>query len=419
MPKRLQVDATSRARGCMLGLLIGDALGAAVEGFDPDEIKNIAVQNGWNDGYIHDYIEAVHMATYIKIGDEFHNVVFESERRVDGRRYEYLGHGPISGHSDVRAPCARLGMYTDDGNSSLALASSLVENSSLNPEHAAKRYAEFWQTGSSIRGYPESAKNVMAHVLDGSVHYTESGLEPVFPFKGGSWANGGAMRISPIAIAYRNAASSVLRKAVTWAIYSSHRHPEAVDGAFVQARMVQYALNSTSVHNFKNGLRKVICEIVKDCLTDAMKGVVTAVYDSVIKKNKTKMLQENPSPDREALNALLLSYERRGSGMGFQIAAVHAIPCVLWIALKYHTSAEWGVMKAISLGGDTDTIASMVGAILGALHGEHVWKAPENKNWFDALENDDRGRDYALELGTRLAELDLTSDSSVLVEENL
>lgn len=59
----------------------------------------------------------------------------------------------------------------------------------------------------------------MAAVLRG-VDYRASGLPPHFPFPGGSFANGGAMRISPLAIAFRHAAPEVLRAACEEAIRS-------------------------------------------------------------------------------------------------------------------------------------------------------------------------------------------------------
>ena len=34
-------DLAERARGCMLGLMVGDALGAAVEGFPPEAVRGI------------------------------------------------------------------------------------------------------------------------------------------------------------------------------------------------------------------------------------------------------------------------------------------------------------------------------------------------------------------------------------------
>ena len=88
--------------------------------------------------------------------------------------------------------------------------------------------------------------------------------------------------------------------------------------------------------------------------------------------------------------------------MGFQIASVHAMPCVLWAACSYWNVPKIAIQKAIDLGGDTDTIAAMVGAIVGAIHGDE-WCA----EWASELENGPHGKDWALSLSTQLAELDV------------
>lgn len=55
------------------------------------------------------------------------------------------------------------------------------------------------------------------------------------------------------------------------------------------------------------------------------------------------------------------------------------------------------MQTAIDLGGDTDTTASMVGAVVGALHGEG-WC----QDWAIELENGPRGKACALKLAEEL-----------------
>ena len=43
------INVDDRARGCMIGLLVGDALGAPVEGFPPQEISAIASEHCGNE----------------------------------------------------------------------------------------------------------------------------------------------------------------------------------------------------------------------------------------------------------------------------------------------------------------------------------------------------------------------------------
>lgn len=54
----------SKAQGCFMGLLVGDALGAAVEGFPPYEISELASSVNPNKGqFITHYIPAIQMGS--------------------------------------------------------------------------------------------------------------------------------------------------------------------------------------------------------------------------------------------------------------------------------------------------------------------------------------------------------------------
>ncbi|CAF5136446.1 unnamed protein product, partial [Rotaria sp. Silwood1] len=109
------IDLNDRCIGCLLCHMIGDQLGAGVEGYSAAKIKS-------EYGTLCDDVAAPHMGV------------------------EELG--------------PRIHMYTDDTNSMLALAHSLVTNRGLKPKHAAQSYAQFWSTGVK-RGYPESAQASM------------------------------------------------------------------------------------------------------------------------------------------------------------------------------------------------------------------------------------------------------------------
>lgn len=58
--------------------------------------------------------------------------------------------------------------------------------------------------------------------------------------------------------------------------------------------------------------------------------------------------------------------------VGTGAIANEAVPAALWCAAS-HTDPAEGVIAAVSAGGDTDTIAAMAGACLGARNGEAAW----------------------------------------------
>merc|ERR1712154_126062 len=107
--------------------------------------------------------------------------------------------------------------------------------------------------------------------------------------------------------------------------------------------------------------------------------------------------------EQEVVSNITRRVRRPGSGMDFQIASVHMAPCVLWAACLHCKDPLYAMQTAIDFGGDTDTTASMVGAIVGALHGE-AWCS----HLAIELENGDHGRDFALSLAEQLARLSVT-----------
>merc|ERR1712151_955338 len=109
---------------------------------------------------------------------------------------------------------------------------------------------------------------------------------------------------------------------------------------------------------------------------------------------------QNDDDEYAAVANIVAMRRRPGSGMGFQIASVHMAPCVLWASCYHHADPRRAIQVAIDLGGDTDTTASMVGAIVGALHGEQWCSTPVD--WAGGLENSLYGRDFALRLAERL-----------------
>ena len=74
------------------------------------------------------------------------------------------------------------------------------------------------------------------------------------------------------------------------------------------------------------------------------------------------------------------------------ISTAEAVPCAIF-AFLHECSSEFSelVAYAISLGGDTDTIGSMAGAIAGAYFG--VEQIPQE--WVDCCEESSRAISYA------------------------
>jgi len=321
-----------RCIGCLLGSAVGDILGANVEFMSREEIH-----------------------------------------RVFGRVHSFL---------DSRA--RPLGVFTDDTEMTLALAVSLIECGTLDPRHCAVTYARFF-AGEQRRGYGPAVSKVLQMLCEGADYRTTG--RAVYPE--GSFANGGAMRIAPVGLAFRNATDTVLRHSVKSALLSTHVHPEAVEGAFIQAMAVSILARTAEA------TRLDVAQFLSSLQSMAENTVVRDKLGTVIKACRHNW------PDEKLLSSVCTPNEY---GKQFQIHAAEAVACALWAFACYPHDPEESIIRAVGLGGDTDTIATMAGALAGALHGSS-WIP---RRWFDQMENHPGvGRDYLIGVARQLAKLDL------------
>ena len=107
-------------------------------------------------------------------------------------------------------------------------------------------------------------------------------------------------------------------------------------------------------------------------------------YQSVLLQIKEFLRQPRPPSADQIMKTI-------GNG----VKACEAVPCAIYAFLHCHKlSFKYLIPYAISLGGDTDTIASMAGAIGGAYWG----KACIPSEWVDSVE----GGNHAIKLADGL-----------------
>jgi poly(ADP-ribose) glycohydrolase ARH3 len=308
-----------RCIGCLLGTACGDILGAGVEGQPADTIRG-------RHGEVRDFLDT------------------------------FRG----------------FGCYTDDTEMTLALATSLVERGTADAEDTSLKYAEFYE---ARRGYGATAHRVMGALQNGADYRKTGRIE----FPNGSFGNGGAMRIAPVGLAYRNASDDVLHRAVEAALLCTHIHPEAIDGAFIQAKAI-----ATLATSDPNGFNRR--QFLETLLGHSTIFVV---------QRKLEILLEQPdegASDDEVIYTV-------GNG----IRTSEAVAASLWAFLRYGDNPEECLIRAVNFGGDTDTIGAMAGAQLGSLYGPE-WIP---SRWYSQIENKRHGRDFMIDLATKLARLDI------------
>jgi len=327
----------------------------------------------------------------------------------------------------------------------------------LHPEHIAYSYAAIWKMNPDkvcltaklyriynkiLKGYADSSATVCRALLAGQSFRTTGTIKN----QAGSHANGGAMRIAPVGLAFRHlthpplpdtndnndnhSPPPLLRDVVAEAIAATHVHPEAIDGATVIAFFVGRCCLTPHPEDFQ--FLETIKEARSLCETEEMTKRLQIIEEKWQERRKEnekeggegkqerKTKEEMDKEDREMAGLL--------SSQWFQLRAVDAVGVALWLfgrhglpggveVVESECSCSRGeecLVRVVAIGGDTDTIACIVGAMLGALYGSSWIPA----RWYDKMENGERGRDYVIALAERLALLDLKSIGSTLSDAN-
>jgi poly(ADP-ribose) glycohydrolase ARH3 len=263
--------------------------------------------------------------------------------------------------------------YTDDMDMTLALMESIIESGKVDPEDIANKFS---QRCDLTRGYGIGTIKAVRALRAGAAWHQVSRVV----FKKGSFGNGAAMRVSPVGLFFHHNLEALRRAAMDQANVT-HTHPLGEWGAVMQAFCVRLALLQDPKKPFKKE------EVIVELREILWPGPVD--YQKALNEMENIFAQGEKAETREIARRL-------GNG----VEAHRSVPSASCVAMAYSPDFQNAIRAAISLGGDTDTIAGMVGAIVGAHVGERGLPA----EWIEQLEEGPRGRSFARELAERLFE---------------
>ena len=258
--------------------------------------------------------------------------------------------------------------YTDDTQMMMSVAESLIARGGVDPDHLMERFVVHFDRG---RGYGMGAYQLITAVQNGTPW--REAAATILP--GGSYGNGAAMRVAPVGLFYHHDLDQ-LRLAAEVSASTTHAHPLGKEGAALQACAVALAVRSAAGQFDRFAFLEKLRSFVRPEL-----GEYTERLEAIGR------LLRRPHDLERALAAL-----------GNDVRAQSAVPAAIYAFLACPESFAGAVELAIHLGGDTDTIGAMTGAIAGALHGVEAIPA----EWLDSLENEPKGRDHVRELAKRL-----------------
>jgi len=318
-----------RYRGAMLGLAIGDALGAPVEGLKAGHIRQL----------------------YTEIDDYPDPLVAWGKKP---RRWRMKG------------------LYTDDAQQALALADSLVKCRGINPDHFGKILADMAraETGGGFGAHRGTGKNFRQSVRAVMEKAKETGTP--------SAGIGALMRVAPVGLFFANDREALVRASIEQGLVT-HLDPRPL----VLAAAVAFAVARSAKGEWegKDPADKAadMAELAKEADEMVERGYIHRI--AVAGMDRFGMASSALSmfprlvelPESIAFKQIVgeanrnfPSHKITEPGQGFVMAGGLS---AVFIALKA-SDFEEGVKKAVHLGKDTDTVAAIAGAVLGAEAGE-------------------------------------------------
>ena len=306
----------SRAYGALAGLALGDALGMPTQAMSPEQIR----------------------AVYGRITG-----------LVDGDA------------SQPYAPGMPAGSVTDDTEQALLVASLLIRGRGSSSGRVALDAGEFahallaWEDSMIERG----SLDLLGPSTKTALERVRAGEDPL-TVGGAGTTNGAAMRVTPIGIAMSTADPEAFADAVWSSCQVTHATRQGFQSAALVAAAVSMGIDAarSTTPDLRGLLWKALSYV--DSLPE--RGAWTPDPDVIAATRRAMQLVANPASS---------SLECLVEQVGTSVASAQAIPMAF--ALLARDPSPQALLDAANIGGDTDTIGAIAGAILGAALGFEVF----------------------------------------------
>lgn len=252
---------------------------------------------------------------------------------------------PTTSHPRANWPA---GAVTDDTGQSVALARALIRHGVLTPELVAETLMEWAREADAL------AKGFLGPSTAGALKALQMGVPPTETGRGGK-TNGGAMRVAPVAVVFGNDWQLLMEQTAA-ACMPTHGTTVAISGAAAVSAAIAAALLPGAD--------------VDSVLEAARRGAVAGrnyghrCWTPLLER-RLDLALEIISRYAERERQVGALYELIGVDMTVTESVVTAL------ALVAVTGGEpmLAITEAANMGGDTDTIAAIAGAVCGALRG--------------------------------------------------
>jgi poly(ADP-ribose) glycohydrolase ARH3 len=329
-----------RYHATLLGCAVGDVLGIPVETFNKDQIIEF-----------YGKINVPITARYLRVGDFSSGKIFPIEA-VPKEKQRYV---------------FSYGEYSDDTILTLSIAESIIGSGGINIEDIASKHVNEYLSRKMLDG--KVAGGFGKTTID-ALNNMARGVAPKYSGAQGPGA-GPAMKISPVAI-YANARNDIsylsLAEDISLMTYTDTR---SVAGGIVQSHAIYWLLSLqdhvTSDHEladyfrmdsdyFRGRFMDYICDV---CLKVEKKASARMASPEIRLFDKLYWIRNNLDASDE--------YALRSLGNGGASFECH--PFSLFMFQKHWDDPIDGLIETVNLGGDSDTIGAIYGALCGAKNG--------------------------------------------------
>lgn len=288
------------------------------------------------------------------LGNTSETLLPGQRRRAYGELRDYLPNVHIDGR--------RVGLPSDDTQLAFWTLESLLENDGFDPEHLADLFGSrrIYGMGATVREF---------------LRNSDAQRGAWFTWRVASAGNGALMRIAPILVPHLQSPSAKLWADTALCAILTHNDSSSNASCLAMVHMLCQLLQMDTPPSASWWLDTFV-HAASDLETASMyrprggsyqdyHGPFTSYVEWVV----TEALRENET--------VLAACQRWYSGAYL----METVPSVLYILSRYGHSFEEAVVRAVNDTKDNDTVAAIVGALAGALHGRRAIPA----RWLDGL----------------------------------
>lgn len=269
------------------------------------------------------------------------------------------------------------GTWTDDTQLTLAIAESMIRNKKIDMDDIAKSHVDSWQTEGNL-GFGKTTNSAIKKLAAG-IHWSKSGMSHNSQL---GFGNGLPMKVAPL---------GAFRASATWSKLWVEDRGDFIKNTINLTLMTHHtrmAIDSALSHVFavKHCLSQKFS--VKDFLTEVNRGsnflLYEEVYDVRDKLSDRFKILSSINPETLTTAEIIDLFD------GGTSYVYNSLPFSYAFFLRNPHSIET-LYDVGNAGGDTDTNASIVGGLLGALNGTSIFP----KHLIDGLDQKDRIIDMA------------------------